>query len=124
MRPSRYEVVPVRTSPRLFEEISNNWASCQFEFLELMLYYIAITSSPGSLLLTSQLNQATCETGVRITDEQMSALNITGGEQIPTSNYFVSPPRTEKSFLRSPRGRVGGVEVAKGWFLESAVTIA
>ena len=76
---------------RLFSEISRNWWGRPLESLELILNYIATTTTRTGLQVTSQLNAQQYETGIRITDEQMAALNITANRHIPKWNYTVSP---------------------------------
>ena len=61
------------------------------ESFELILNYIATTSTRTGLRVTSQLNPQRYETGIRITDEQMAALNITANQHIPKWNYTISP---------------------------------
>ena len=76
---------------RLFSEISRNWRGRPLESFELILNYIATTSTRTGLRVTSQLNPQRYETGIRITDEQMAALNITANQHIPKWNYTISP---------------------------------
>ena len=61
------------------------------ESFELILKYIATTSTRTGLRVTSQLNARQYETGIRITDEQMAALNIPANQHIPKWNYTLSP---------------------------------
>ena len=76
---------------RLFSQISRNWSGCPLESFELILNYIASTSTRTGLAVTSELNRKQYETGIHITDEQMAAINITPGEHIPKWNYTLSP---------------------------------
>ena len=76
---------------RLFSEISRNWSGCPLESFELILNYIASTSTRTGLVVTSQLNTKQYPTGIKISDEQMEAINITPNEHIPKWNYTVSP---------------------------------
>ena len=76
---------------RLFSEISRNWWGHQLESFELILNYIATTSTRTGLRVILQLNAQRCETGIRITDEQMAALNITANQHIPKWNHPLSP---------------------------------
>ena len=61
------------------------------ESFELILNYIATTSTRTGLRVTSRLNARQYETGIRITDEQMAALNITANQHIPKWNHPLSP---------------------------------
>ena len=76
---------------RLFSQISRNWSGCPLESFELILNYIASTSTRTGLAVTSELNRKQYETGIQITDEQMAAINITPGEHMPKWNYTLSP---------------------------------
>ncbi len=76
---------------RLFSQISRNWSGCPLESFALLLNYIASTSTRTGLVVTSQLNRKTYQTGTCITDEQIAAINITRNEHIPKWNYTISP---------------------------------
>lgn len=76
---------------RLFSEISRNWSGCPLESFELILNYIASTTTRTGLVVTSQLNRKEYPTGIQISDEQMRALNITPNQHIPKWNYTISP---------------------------------
>ncbi|MDE0620782.1 MAG: ISAzo13 family transposase, partial [Bryobacterales bacterium] len=76
---------------RLFSEISRNWSGCPLESFELILNYIACTTTRTGLAVTSRLNSKQYPTGIQISDEQMEALNITRNQHIPKWNYTISP---------------------------------
>ena len=76
---------------RLFSEISRNWSGCPLESFDLILNYIASTTTRTGLVVTSRLNRNEYPTGIQISDEQMEALNITRNELIPKWNYTISP---------------------------------
>ena len=76
---------------RLFSEISRNWSGCPLESFELILKYIASTTTRTGLVVTSRLNINEYPTGVQISDEQAQAINITPNEHIPKWNYTISP---------------------------------
>ena len=76
---------------RLFSAISRNWSGCPLASFELILNYIASTSTRTGLVVTSQLNRKEYQTGIQITDEQVAAINITRNEHIPKWNYTISP---------------------------------
>ena len=75
---------------RLFSAISRNWSGCPLQSFELILNYIASTSTRTGLVVTSQLNTKEYETGIHVTDEQMAAINITPNTHIPKWNYTIS----------------------------------
>ena len=76
---------------RLFSEISRNWSGCPLESFELILNYIATTTTRTGLVVTSRLNRKEYPTGIKISDEQMAASNITPNQLIPKWNYTISP---------------------------------
>ena len=76
---------------RLFSEISRNWSGCPLESFELILNYIATTTTRTGLVVTSRLNRKEYSTGIKISDEQMAAINITPNQLIPKWNYTISP---------------------------------
>ena len=76
---------------RLFSEISRNWSGCPLESFDLILNYIASTTTRTGLVVTSRLNRTEYPTGIQISDEQIGALNLTPNEHIPKWNYTISP---------------------------------
>ena len=76
---------------RLFSEISRNWSGCPLESFDLILNYIASTTTRTGLVVTSRLNRNEYPTGIQISDEQMGAVNVTPNEHIPKWNYTISP---------------------------------
>jgi len=76
---------------RLFSEISRNWSGCPLESFDLILNYIASTTTRTGLVVRSRLNPKQYSTGIQISDEQMEALNITRNQHIPKWNYTISP---------------------------------
>ena len=76
---------------RLFSEISRNWAGCPLESFDLILNYIAATTTRTGLVVTSRLNTNDYPTGIQISDEQMEALDITRNALLPRWSYTISP---------------------------------
>ena len=76
---------------RLFSQISRNWSGCPLESFDLILNYIASTTTRTGLVVTSRLNRKQYSTGIQISDEQMGALNITPHQHIPKWNYTIAP---------------------------------
>ncbi len=75
----------------LVSEISRDWSGCPVESFDLILNYIASTTTRTGLVVTSRLNRNEYPTGIQISDEQMGAVNITPNEHIPKWNYTISP---------------------------------
>ena len=78
---------------RVFSEISKNWAARPLDSFATILHYIRTTVTQTGLRLQAQLVEQTYETGVKITPEQMAALNLTKAQHSPKWNYSSSPLR-------------------------------
>jgi hypothetical protein len=57
---------------------------------------IAATSTTTGPRVECALDERTCEKGIKVSDAEMDALNIRGGEFHPEWNYTINP-RTGKS---------------------------
>ena len=103
---------------RLFSEISRNWSGCPLESFDLILNYIASTTTRTGLVVTSRLNRNEYPAGIQISDEQMEALNITrNNEPIPKvelqhlslsklTSYFCAPPKESVATVRPSPNRL------------------
>ena len=80
---------PIELRP--FSEISRNWSGCPVESFDLILNYIASTTTRTGLVVTSRLNRNEYPAGIQISDEQMGTVNITPNEHIPKWNDTISP---------------------------------
>jgi hypothetical protein len=76
---------------RLFSEISKTWAGCPLRSYDLLLYYIQDTNTQTGLAVQSYLVTETYETGVKVLDEEMDALNIEFHDVCPQWNYTIRP---------------------------------
>ena len=76
---------------RLFSEISKNWAGRPLLSWELILNYIASTTTSTGLTVAAHLVEDDYPTGIKITPEQMDALSLTKNATLPSWNYTVSP---------------------------------
>jgi len=76
---------------RLFSEISKNWAGQPLESYELILQYIASTSTRTGLSVSAHLSDSEYQTGIKISDRQMRRLNIVTGSDLPNWNYTIKP---------------------------------
>ena len=76
---------------RLFNEISKTWAGCPLRSLDDVLHYIADTKTETGLAVQAHLVTETYETGVKVPDEQMDALNIEFHDVCPQWNYTIHP---------------------------------
>jgi len=76
---------------RLFSEISKNWAGHPLDSISTIINYITTTSTSTGLSVKAYLDPKEYQKGIRITDEQMSLLNIQNMEILPRWNYTISP---------------------------------
>jgi len=76
---------------RMFSEISKNWAGRPLDSWETMLKYIRTTRTKAGLALRAHLVERTYETGVKISDDQMSGIPITRRDLLPQWNYTIHP---------------------------------
>ena len=86
---------------RLFSEISKNWAGEPLVSHETLLKFARTTKTSTGLKVRAQLITKTYQKGIRVTDERMEALNLTGHEILPKWNYALEPidcsPSTQKT---------------------------
>lgn len=82
---------------RLFSEISKTWAGCPLRSFDLVLHYIRDTKTETGLTVQAHLVTKTYETGVKVSDEEMDALNIEYHDVCPQWNYTIRP-RTKQGF--------------------------
>ncbi len=76
---------------RLFSEISKTWAGCPLRSFEDVLYYINDTRTQTGLIVQAHLVAETYETGVKVPDSEMDALNIQAHDVCPQWNYSIYP---------------------------------
>lgn len=79
---------------RLFSEISKTWAGCPLRSYDLMLGYIRDTKTQTGLTVEAHLVTETYETGVKVPDKEMAALNIEPHDVCPRWNYTIHPRST------------------------------
>ena len=76
---------------RLFSEISKTWAGCPLRSFEDVLYYINDTRTQTGLIVQAHLVAETYETGEKVPDAEMDALNIQAHDVCPQWNYSIYP---------------------------------
>jgi hypothetical protein len=76
---------------RLFSEISKTWAGCPLRSFEDVLYYINDTRTQTGLIVQAHLVAETYQTGVKVPDAEMDALNIQAHDICPLWNYSIYP---------------------------------
>jgi len=81
---------------RLFSEISKTWAGCPLRTFDLALHYIRETETRAGLQVQAHLVTEHYATGVKVSDEDMDALNLQRHAVCPQWNYTIRP-RTNTS---------------------------
>jgi len=76
---------------RVFSEITKNWAGRPLDSYETILNYLDRTATSTGLKVRSYLDENVYETGVKISDEEMEALNISKHEVLGRWNYTIKP---------------------------------
>ncbi len=76
---------------RLFSYISINWAGRPLRTFETMLGYIRDTTTETGLKVKAFLLDRVYETGVKVPDKEMKALNLHRRSVCPTWNYVIKP---------------------------------
>ena len=78
---------------RLFCYISKNWQGQPLVDIETVISLISNTKTERGLTVTCQLDEKVYETGHKISDEELSRLNITPCETLGKWNYIVRPQK-------------------------------
>jgi hypothetical protein len=76
---------------RLFSEISKTWAGCPLRSFALVAQYIGETRTATGLAVQSHLVSETYDTGIKVSDAVMAALNIQAHAVCPQWNYTIAP---------------------------------
>lgn len=76
---------------RLFSEISKTWAGCPLRTFDLALHYIGQTQTQAGLKVQAHLVTEHYATGVKVSDEEMDALNLERHDVCPQWNYTIRP---------------------------------
>lgn len=79
---------------RLFSEISKNWAGRPLDSYETILNYIRTTQTTTGLKVKAYLTTRKYETGVKVSDEALSALSLRAHKTQPRRNYTLKPRKT------------------------------
>lgn len=76
---------------RLFSYISKNWRGRPLETLEVIINLIAATTTSKGLKVKCGLDSGSYETGIKVTDEEMNAVNIVRNIFHGEWNYTIIP---------------------------------
>ena len=76
---------------RLFGPISTNWAGRPLRTLDTLLGFIRGTRNRTGLRVTARLNDKRYAAKIRVTDDEMSQINIHSHMTCPQWNYSIKP---------------------------------
>ncbi len=76
---------------RLFSFITQNWRARPLESYQTIVNLIASTQTTTGLTVDAALDEGTYQTDIKVSDEQMAALNLTPCEFHGEWNYTLSP---------------------------------
>ena len=75
----------------MFGPISINWAGKPLRTFETMLSYIRGTTTATGLKVKAFLLDRVYEKGVKVSDQEMEALNLERADTCPQWNYTIKP---------------------------------
>lgn len=76
---------------RLFSAISVNWAGQPLTSYDKLINLLNATTTKQGLVVKAILSNAKYQTGIKISDKQMGALNLLKHETLPKWNYTIKP---------------------------------
>lgn len=76
---------------RLFSAVSKNWAGRPLDSYDTMLNYIRTTTTDTGLRVKATLLEGEYSTGIKLSDDQMSAVNLRPHRILPAWNYTIRP---------------------------------
>jgi AraC-like DNA-binding protein len=86
-----------RIEHKLFSQISINWRGRPLTSYETIISLIAATTTTTGLKVYSRLDEGAYETGIKITNKQMAALNLHRHDFHGDRNYTIKPTQHEDS---------------------------
>lgn len=82
---------------RLFSQISRNWAGTPLRSLPTMLSLIRGTTTTTGLTVDAVLDSTVYNKGIKVTTQEMAALNIRRRRLCPDLNYTIRPNKSGSS---------------------------
>jgi hypothetical protein len=78
---------------RLFSPVSENWAGEPLDSYATLLGFLNATTTEQGLVVRAVLTETKYQTKIKISNQQMAALNLTKHETLPQWNYTIHPNR-------------------------------
>ena len=82
---------------RLFSQISRNWAGYPLRSLETMLRLIRGTTTTKGLEVQAMLDTTPYAKGIKVSPQEMAALNLRRRRLCPNLNYTIRPNKSGSS---------------------------
>ena len=82
---------------RMFSHITHNWRGRPLVSHEVIIQLIGNTRTKAGLKIRAELDRGRYPTGIKVSDEQMAALNIKQADFHGDWNYTLSPNKKKKS---------------------------
>jgi len=82
---------------RMFCHITQNWRGRPLVSHEVIIKLIANTATQTGLKIRAELDVGTYPTGIKVTDEELAAINLKRDKFHGEWNYSILPPRKKKS---------------------------
>ena len=76
---------------RFFSQISKNWRGRPLEMIQIIVNLIASTTTKEGLTVQCTVDGNVYERGIKISDEELKALNLTPNEWHGEWNYIIAP---------------------------------
>jgi hypothetical protein len=83
---------------RLFSQISRNWAGHPLHTLAVMLGFIRGTTTTKNLKVDAELDTVVYEKGIKVSDKEMSSLNLHRRRVCPDLSYTIRPRKSGSYF--------------------------
>ena len=74
---------------RLFSQITKNWRGRPLESLEIIVNLIASTTTDKGLIVRCKPDETEYQKGIKVSDEELEAVNLVGDEFHPNWNYTI-----------------------------------
>lgn len=75
----------------MFSQISKNWRGRPLEMIQIIVNLIASTTTKEGLTVQCTVDRNVYERGIKISDEELKALNLTPNEWHGEWNYIIAP---------------------------------
>ena len=75
----------------MFSYISSHWAGRPLDSFESIINLIGSTTTKTGLKIKAKLDKKKYQTGIKISDEEFSKINLISDKTLPAWNYTINP---------------------------------